>query len=236
MRRVGAIFRKELQMYFYSPIVYVAFAFFFLITSFFFSADFLSSRIVDVRPMFGNMSLVFLFVIPLLTMRLISDELRQGTDELLLTSPASLWEIVIGKYVATVFVLFLLLAFSLVYPLILSNYGALDQPVLWLSLLSMFLLGASMMAVGMFASSLTSHQMVSGIVGFVMILLLWLIDWAGESMYGTIRELLSYFSIVGRTANFQRGIFDLSALLFFITFIVTFIILSIQVLERKRWR
>jgi len=236
MRRVAAICMKELQMYFYSPIVYVAFAFFFLITGFFFSSDFLSSQIVDVRPLFGNMMLVYLFVIPLITMRLVSDELRQGTDELLLTSPANIGEIIIGKYLATLTVQLLLSVCTLLYPLILSRYGTLDQPVLWMSMLSMFLLGAAMMAVGLFASTLTAHQMVSGIAGFGMILLLWLVDWLGESVYGKAKELLSYFSIAGRTVNFQKGIFDLAAVVFYITFIVVFLVLSIQVLERKRWR
>jgi ABC-2 type transport system permease protein len=236
MRRVWAICRKELQMYFYSPVAYVAFAFFFLITGYFFSVDFLSSQVVDVRPLYGNMMLVFLFVIPLLTMRLVSDELRQGTDELLFTSPASIGEIIIGKYLATIVVMLLLTVCTLLYPLILSKYGTLDQPVLWLSVLSIFLLGAAMMAVGLFASSLTAHQMVSGIVGFVLILLLWLVDWLGESVFGKAKEWISLFSIVSRTNNFQKGIFDIAALVFYITFILMFVVLSINVLERKRWR
>lgn len=236
MRRIGAICRKELQMYFYSPVAYVAFAFFFLITGFFFSLDFLNSRVVDVRPVFGNMMLVYLFVIPLLTMRLVSDELRQGTDELLLTSPASIGEIIVGKYLATVVVMLTLTAGTLLYPFILSQYGTLDQPILWLSLLSMFLLGSAMMAVGLFASSLTSHQMVSGIIGFVMILLLWMIEMLGESMLGKFKELLHFFSLVGRIGNFQRGIFDLPSFVFYLTFTVLFVVLSIQVLARKRWR
>lgn len=236
MRRVAAICRKELQMYFYSPVAYVAFAFFFLIMGYFFSVDFLSSQVVDVRPLFGNMMLVYLFVIPLLTMRLVSDELRQGTDELLLTSPASIGEIVIGKYMATLVVQLLLSVGTLIYPLILSKYGTLDQPVLWLSWMSMFLLGAAMMSVGLFASTLTAHQMVSGIAGFGMILLLWLVDWMGDSVYGKAKELLQDFSIVGRTMNFQKGIFDLAAVIFYVTFIALFLILSIQLLQRKRWR
>ncbi|MCC2686573.1 MAG: hypothetical protein K0R75_3472 [Paenibacillaceae bacterium] len=236
MRRIAAICRKELQMYFFSPVAYVAFAFFFLITGYFFSVDFLSSRVVDVRPLFGNMMLVYLFVIPLLTMRLMSDELRQGTDELLLTSPASIGEIIIGKYLATLTVQLLMSVCVLLYPLILAKYGTLDQAVLWMSVLSMFLLGAAMMAVGLFASSLTAHQMVSGIAGFGMILLLWLVDWMGESMFGKAKDLLTEFSIVGRTTNFQKGVFDLTGVIFYLTFIALFIILSIQLLARKRWR
>lgn len=236
MRRAWAICKKELQLYFYSPVAYVAFAFYFLISGYFFSMNFLSSQVVDVRMLSGNAMVVFLFVIPLLTMRLVSDELRQGTDELLLTSPAGIGEIIIGKYMSALIVQFMLVAGSLVYPLMMSRYGDLDQPILWLSMLSMFLIGAGMMAVGLFASSLSSHQMVAGIAGFAMLLLLWMIDWLGDSVAGKAKEYLIQFSLVGRTNNFNKGIFDLADFLFFIMFTIVFVLLSIQILERKRWR
>src|SRR4051794_21389373 len=119
MRRMWAICTKELQMYFYSPVAYVAFALFFLATSFMFTSDFLfGSRALDVRSVVSNMVFFFIIVIPLLTMRLISDELKQGTDELLLTSPVSLTEIVLGKYLATVVIQVAMVVISLIYPLI----------------------------------------------------------------------------------------------------------------------
>jgi ABC-2 type transport system permease protein len=186
-----AICRKELQLYFFSPVSYVAFAIYFVITGYFFSGQFLASGLVDVRVIFNYMTLVFLFIVPLLTMRLISDELRHGTDELLLTSPANLAEIVFGKYLSTLIVLFMLTGGSLLYPLILAQFGDLDQPVLWLSYLSIFLLGAAMMAVGLFASSLTLHQMVAGIVSFSVLLLLWLIDLLGGSLLSDWRDALN---------------------------------------------
>lgn len=237
MRRTLAMARKELQLYFYSPIAYAAFAFFFVIAGYFFSANFLyPPYIVDVRPVFGTITFVFLFIIPLLTMRLVSDELRQGTDELLLTSPASITEIVVGKYIAAIVVQLLLVAGSLIYPLILSVYGDLDLPVMWLSFLAMFLMGAAMMAVGLFASSLSAHQMVSGIAGFAILLLFWTIEWLGDSVGGKIKDYLGIFSIVGRAGDLQKGVLDFADVIFYVTFIAVFIVLSIQVLERKRWR
>ncbi len=236
MRRTIAICKKELQMYFYSPVAYVAFAFYFVISGYFFSMNFLGSQVVDVRMLSGNTMVVFLFVIPLLTMRLVSDELRQGTDELLLTSPAGIGEIIVGKYLAALLVQLMLVVGSLLYPFIMSRYGDLDQPVLWMSMLSMFLVGAAMMAVGLFASSLSSHQMVAGIAGFALLLLLWMIDWLGESVAGSAKDWLIQFSIVGRSNNFNKGIFDLADFLFFIMFTAVFVLLSIQILERKRWR
>ncbi|MDF2726403.1 MAG: hypothetical protein K0Q59_6081, partial [Paenibacillus sp.] len=169
-------------MYFYSPTAYVAFAFYFLISGYFFSVSFIGYMTTDVRLLFGNIMVVYLFVIPLLTMRLVSDELRQGTDELLLTSPASITEIIGGKFLAALTVQLTLVVVSLIYPWIMSAYGPIDQPVLWLSYLSLFLLGATMMAIGLFASTLSAHQMVSGIVAFAMLLILWMIDWLGDSI------------------------------------------------------
>jgi len=236
MRRMLAICRKELQMYFYSPTAYVAFAFYFLISGYFFSVSFIGYMTTDVRLFFGNIMVVYLFVIPLLTMRLVSDELRQGTDELLLTSPASITEIIGGKFLAALTVQLTLVVVSLIYPWIMSAYGPIDQPVLWLSYLSLFLLGATMMAIGLFASTLSAHQMVSGIVAFAMLLILWMIDWLGDSILVSARDALQKFSIVGRTSNLQKGVFDLPDVLFYVTLIVVFLVLSVQVLERKRWR
>jgi ABC-2 type transport system permease protein len=236
MRKTWALCRKELQMYFYSPTAYVAFAFYFLLSGFFFSMDFLSNQTVDVRPMFGSFMVIYLFVIPLLTMRLVSDELRQGTDELLLTSPASISEIIFGKYLAAIIVQFVLTVGALVYPLILSVFGKLDQPVMWLSFLSLLLLGAAMMAVGLFASTLSAHQMVAGIAGFAMLLLLWMVDWLGMSVFASAKDWLSVFSISGRTANMQKGVLDLTDIVFYLSLIAVFLVISIQTLERKRWR
>lgn len=237
MRRTWAVSKKELQLYFYSPTAYAAFAFFFLIAGYFFSANFLyPPNIVDIRPVVGNVSFIYLFIIPLLTMRFVSDELRQGTDELLLTSPASITEIVVGKYVSALIVQLLLVVGTLLYPLILSKYGTLDQPILWLSFLSMFLLGAAMMAIGLFASSLSAHQMVSGISAFAILLLFWTIEWLGDSVGGKIKDYLGLFSIIGRASNLQKGVLNFADVIFYVTLALVFVALSIQVLERKRWR
>ncbi|MFC0211016.1 ABC transporter permease subunit [Paenibacillus chartarius] len=238
MRRALAMYRKELQLFFYSPTSYVAFAVYVLMSSIFFCLAFVLSQpsIVDIRGIVGNTTFIYLFIVPLLTMRLVADEFRHGTDELLLTSPASLTEIILGKYAAAVTVLFMLVVTSLVYPLIMSQYGTLDQPVLWLSYLSMFLLGAAMMAVGLFASSLSSNQMVSGIVAFVLLLVLWLVEWVGEAFGGNVKDIFAQFSLNARVINLQKGVLNFADVLFYVTLAALFLLLSIQTLERKRWR
>ncbi|TNJ63432.1 ABC transporter permease [Paenibacillus hemerocallicola] len=238
MRRAFAICSKELQLYFYSPTAYVAFAFYVLLSSIMFYLNFVltSTSIVDARLVVGNTTFIFLFIIPLLTMRLVSDEFRQGTDEMLLTSPASITEIVMGKYLAALTLQLMLVVCSLIYPWIMSGFGDLDQTVLWLSYLSMFLLGASMMAIGLFASTLSNNQMVAGIAAFVILLLLWIIDWAGEGFGGKLKEWVNQFSLTQRQVNLQKGIFHLGDIMFYVLLVAVFLVLSIQALERKRWR
>lgn len=238
MRRAFAICSKELQLYFYSPTAYVAFAFYVLLSSIMFYLNFVltSTSIVDARLVVGNTTFIFLFIIPLLTMRLVSDEFRQGTDEMLLTSPASITEIVMGKYLAALTLQLMLVVCSLIYPWIMSGFGDLDQTVLWLSYLSMFLLGASMMAIGLFASTLSNNQMVAGIAAFVILLLLWIIDWAGEGFGGKLKEWVNQFSLTQRQVNLQKGILHLGDIMFYVLLVVVFLVLSIQALERKRWR
>jgi ABC-2 type transport system permease protein len=238
MRRIWAICSKELQLYFYSPIAYVAFAFYVLISSFMFYANFVLApqSIIDIRGLVGNTSFILLFIVPLLTMRLVADEFRHGTDELLFTSPANIWEIVTGKFLAALFVQLALVLISLIYPWIMSYFGDLDQPVLWLSHLGMFLLGVTMMTVGLFASSLSNNQMVGGIAAFVILLFLWIIDWAAEGFGGKFSDLIVQFSMVGRQANFYKGVLNLADVLFYVTLTDVFMVLTVQILERKRWR
>ncbi|NOU69957.1 ABC transporter permease subunit [Paenibacillus sp. LMG 31458] len=238
MRRIWAICSKELQMYFFSPVAYVAFAFYVLLSSFFFYINFVNGQppIVDARSVVGNTTFVYLFIIPLLTMRLIADEFRQGTDELLLTSPAGIGEIVLGKYLSAFIVQVGLVGISLIYPLIMSAFGTLDKPVMWLSYLSMFLLGCAMMAIGLFASSLSNNQMVAGISGFVILLLLWLLDWVSGSMTGKLKDYVAQFSLTSHLTNLQKGVLHGGDILFYITLTAVFLVLCIQVLERKRWR
>jgi ABC-2 type transport system permease protein len=218
-----ALCRKELQLYF-------------LVCGLFFGLYFLDSLSMDVRPIIGNTSFIYLFIIPLLTMRLVSDELRQGTDELLLTSPASITEIIFGKYLAALIVQAALVGGSLVYPLVMSAFGNLDMPIVWLSYLSMFLFGAALMAVGLFASTVSANQMVAGVVAFSLMLFLWMIQFMGGSSQTSGKDWLNQFSIIGRTNNLQKGVLDVTDVLFYVSFILVFILLSIQLLDRKRWR
>ncbi len=238
MRRTWSICTKELQQYFYSPTAYIAFAFYVLVSSLMFYLNFvlIQPSLIDMRYVIGNTSFIYLFVIPLLTMRLVADEFKQGTDELLLTSPVGIGEIVLGKYLASLLTLGVLTLITLVYPWIMSAFGDFDLPVFFLSYLGMFLLGAAMMSIGLFASTLTNNQMVAGIGGFAILLLFWMMNYLADLFDGKFKDWIVQFSLQDRMLNLQKGVLHGADILFFITLAAVFLILSVQSLERKRWR
>ena len=237
MNRIMAICGKELRLYFLTPTSYFAFAIYVLMSSFMFYVDFVTYQpsVIDYRLILSDMLFMLLIVVPILTMRLISEEFRQGTDELLLTSPASVTEVVLGKYLAALGVMVMLLVCNLVYPAVMSLFGNLNMLTLWLSLLGVFLMGAAMMAIGLFASALSQHQMVSAVAGFVLLLLFWL---AG-SMTSQNEKLSAWvepFSLPDRITNLTKGVINGPDVIFYVSLAVLFVVLSIQVIERKRWR
>ncbi|MCM3785854.1 ABC transporter permease subunit [Neobacillus mesonae] len=236
MKRMLAIFYKELQAYFLAPTTYFAFAVYVLLSSllFFMSFVYYQPSIVDYRLVLGDTISLLLYVVPLLTMRLIAEEFRQGTDELLMTSPSSVMEIVFGKYLASLVILLVLILCSLTYPLLMSFYGDINETTVWLSALGLFLLGAAMMAIGMFASSLSQHQMVSAVAGFILLFVLWMMD--SFSGNATVTQWLEPFSLSSRFMNFTKGVISGPDVIFYLTLAAVFLMLSIQGIERKRWR
>ncbi|MEK3825062.1 ABC transporter permease subunit [Paenibacillus sp. FSL K6-1558] len=238
MRRMLAICNKELQAYFLSPTSYFVFAVYVLMTSLLFYSSFVyvQPSIVDYRLVLGDTLFMLLFVVPLLTMRLVAEEFRQGTDELLLTSPTRVTEIIFGKYLASLAILLVLILCSLVYPFIMSFYGKLDLTSVWLSALGLFFLGASMMAIGVFASTLSQHQMVSAVAGFIMLLVLWMLDSFAGNTGSTLQKWLDPFALTKHFDNFTKGVLSGPDVLYYVTLTGVFLLLSIQIVERKRWR
>lgn len=237
MKRMMAIFYKELQTYFLAPTTYFAFAVYVLLSSFLFFLSFVyyQPSIIDYRLVLSDTLSLLIYIVPLLTMRLIAEEFKQGTDELLMTSPTSVTEIVIGKYLASLVILLLLILCSLTYPLIMSLYGDINETTVWLCALGLFLLGAAMMAIGLFASSLSHHQMVSAVAGFIILFVLWMMDSFADSS-STITEWLEPFSLSNRFMNFTKGVISGPDVIFYLTLAGVFLTLSIQGIERKRWR
>lgn len=233
---MGAIYRRELQAYFTSPIAYIFLAVFNVFAGFYFYMTSIYMRTSDMSGTFGNMFMIMLFLMPILTMKLLSEERRQKTDQCLLTSPASLGEIVIGKYLASLTVFAISLVCFVLYAVILSGFVALEWTVFVGNLLGLFLLGGSFLSVGLLVSSLTENQVIAAIAGFLAMMVLYMVDVVSYQISNTlIKNLLMALSFYSRYSEFTTGIFNLSSVLYFISASVIFNFLTIRVLERRRW-
>jgi ABC-2 type transport system permease protein len=179
-----AIFRRELKAYFSSPIGFVFVGFFILIAGVFFAISNLLSGNPSYTGVLSNLTFIFLFLVPILTMRLISEETRQKTDQLLITSPLGITGIVIGKYLAAVGVFLITLLITVIYPVIMSFFSLLG--IAWWEILGgyigFFLLGSAFIAVGLFFSSLTDNQLIAAVETFAALLLIWILDFIAQSV------------------------------------------------------
>ncbi len=174
-----AVLRRELKAYFASPIGFIFVGFFILIAGVFFALSNLLSGNPDYTGMLSSLTFIFLFLVPILTMRLISEEMRQKTDQLLITSPLSITGIVMGKYLAAVGVFLITLLITVLYPVIMSFFaiGGLAGWEILGGYIGFFLLGSSFIAVGLFFSSLTDNQLMAAVITFAALLLIWILDY-----------------------------------------------------------
>ena len=231
-----AIFSKEFKSYFLSPIGYIFTAVFMIFASMFFLNGSLMYRVADLSVIFLNVNIVYLFLVPILTMRSFSEERNKKTDQLLLTSPCSIGEIVIGKYLAAMATLGITVVISFVFPVILNIFG--NPPISEIvgSYVGFVLLWGAFIAVGIFISSLTESQMISAVFTFGVLLLIYFMDdiLAGISNR-TIASALSWFSLMSRYYEFQRGILNVVSIVYYLSFIGVFLFLTVQGIERRRY-
>jgi ABC-2 type transport system permease protein len=254
MSNVIAIAQKELRSYFASPIAYVVLAAFALVFGFFFSTMlyyFLGQSMQMsmgmgggpmnvneqmLRYVFQNMTVILLLMVPMITMRTYSEEKRSGTIELLLTSPVSDWQMILGKFFGAMSLYAAMLAVTLVHVLILYRYGTPEWKPIASTYLGLLLLGGSMVALGLFVSSLTKNQIVAGIVTFVVLLLLWVLDWMSSFSPGWVASVLNYVTITGHLDDFIKGVIDTSHIIYYLSFITFGLFLTAQSVNSERWR
>ncbi|MCX8129095.1 MAG: ABC transporter permease [Clostridia bacterium] len=229
-----AIFKREVKAYFYSPVAYVLAGFFILLSSIFFLSN-LGAQMADFNWNLSNMTVLLLFIIPILTMRILAEDRKNGTEVLLVTSPSSLTGIVVGKYLASLVVFLAMVGLTFIYQIILFSFGKPDVPPLIGGYIGFILLGAAMVAVGVFASSLTENQVISAVVGFVSLLIMWLVDGVASFVGGIPAKILSWFSILSRFDDFSKGILKLSPIVYYISFIAVFLFLTIRIIDKRRW-
>jgi ABC-2 type transport system permease protein len=217
MRQVVHIFRKEFSAYFVSPIAYIVIAIFLLVTGWFFFATFFLFNQANLRTFYALLPIVFAFVIPAITMRLISEEINVGSDEILLTMPVTIRDVILGKFLASVALVGAMMIPTVAYPLTVSFMGQLDWGPVVGGYVGAVFLGAAFSAVGLFASALTRNQIIAFIIGLAICFMLTLID---KMLYFLPQSLLGVFAYLGADFHFQniaKGIIDSRDILYFVS-------------------
>ena len=233
---MGAIFRREMSAYFTSPIAYMFLAIFNFFAGLFFTLICLLNRNTDMSSVYSNMLFMLVFLFPVLTMRLLSEERKQKTDQCLLTSPVSLTGIVLGKYFAALVVYALSLISVLLYAIILAAFSPIDWAVMIGSIIGSLFVGVAFISIGLFISSLTENQIIAVIGGFVVMMFLYLIDSISASISNTVvQTFLQKIAFTSKYNEFSSGIFNISTILYFLSTAVIFNYLTIRVLEKRRW-
>jgi ABC-2 type transport system permease protein len=260
MNGLWAIYRREMQSYFVSPIAYIVVGFFLLITGFFFynilsffieqsfraamqAQRFGAPPEMDVpsmviRNFLNIISTVILFLIPMLTMGVFAEERKRGTMELLMTSPLTEFQLVMGKFLAAFSLFLIMIAPTLLYQVVMGFYSEPGLPwrVLLTGYLGVVLLGAVLVAIGSFISSLTESQIVAGVATFAVFLLLWVLDFGVRGAGSTLGEVLQYLSILRHFDDFSRGVIDTSSVIFYLSMAALGVFLTLRTLDSMRWR
>jgi ABC-2 type transport system permease protein len=254
MKSLWAICRKELKSYFASPIAYLLMAMFAIIFGFFFwvAVDFiqraslqamLSGRQfpmdineIAIRPLLANVSVIGLFLIPMISMRLFAEKKRSGTIELLLTSPVRDLEIIIGKWLAALLLYACLLGISMLNFAWLFAYGNPDWKPVLTGYAGLLLQAGALLALGAFISTTTKNQIIAGGVTFGVCLLLWVFEWVGSFETETWARAVSYLSIVSHYESFAKGVIDSKDIVYFLSMIFLGLFMTARSLESLRWR
>ena len=233
---LAAIFKRELFAYFSTPQGYVVIGAMYLFTGYFFFTFNIFGNTTNTGNLFATLFSVVLFIIPVLTMRLLSEERRAKTDQLLLTAPVSRLGIVFGKYLSALCVYAIAISGTLLMAIILEIFSSPDWPVIFGNFFGLFLLGATLIAICLFISSLTESQVVAAVGGFGASLFLILLDALYFVVAGNVlRQIFSHMSFNRRYRGFTIGVISLPDTMFFLSIAVFFALLTVCVLERRRW-
>ena len=256
MRNILAIAQKELKSYFSSPIAYIViglwallYGYFFVITLSFFvrqsmqmsqfgmqGPQAMSINQQIIRPLMQNVLILILFLMPMVTMRSYSEEKRSGTIELLLTSPITDFQIVLGKFFGAMALYGVMLAVTLIHLGLLFVYGHPEWKPIATAYLGLLLMGGCFIALGLFISSLTKNQIVAGMVTFAVFLMLWIITWIGSFSGPTVDKITQYLSIVDHFDDFGKGVLDTTHLIYYVSFITFGLFLTAKSVDSERWR
>jgi ABC-2 type transport system permease protein len=256
MGNIIAIAQKELKSYFASPIAYIVIGLWALLYGYFFVAilqyfmrqsmqlsqfgmqgpQAVNVNQMLIRPLLQNVTILCLFLLPMVTMRTYAEEKRSGTIELLLTSPVSDFQIIMGKFLGAMALYTVMLAVTLLHIGLLFIYGRPEWKPIITAYIGLFLLGGCFISLGLLISSLTRNQIVAGMVTFAVFLLLWVITWIGSFSGPTVDKLTQYLSIVDHLDDFNKGVLDTSHLIYYASFITFGLFLTAKSVDSERWR
>jgi ABC-2 type transport system permease protein len=256
MTNILAIAQKELKAYFSSPIAYIVIGFWSLLYGYFFVA--ILSYFVRqsmqmsqfgmqgpqsmnvnqqlIRPLLQNVNILVLFLMPMVTMRTYAEEKRSGTIELLLTSPVTDFQIIIGKFLGAMALYACMLAVTLIHIGLLFVYGHPEWKPIVTTYIGLLLFGGCFVSLGLFISSLTKNQIVAGMVTFAVFLLLWIITWIGSFSGPTVDKITQYISILDHLDDFGKGVLDTTHLIYYLSFITFGLFLTAKSVDSERWR
>lgn len=231
-----SIFKREFRAYFTSPLGYVFLAIFYAFSGLFFYIFSLSIGSTDISGVFLMMFIVLMIFVPLLTMRLLSEDKKQKTDQLILTAPVSLLSVVLGKFLAAYAIFVIGVAVMPVYGFVMSTFTTISWLPIWGNTVGLLLIGGIFVSIGLFVSSLTENQMIAAIGSFFINLMILLMNTLTSALpSGIFKDVLASVSVYSRYSEITNGIFSLSSLIFFISVIFIFLFLTVRVLEKRRW-
>jgi gliding motility-associated transport system permease protein len=256
MTNILAIAQKELKAYFSSPIAYIVIGFWSLLYGYFFVAilqyfvrqsmqmnqfgmqgpQSMNVNQQLIRPLLQNVNILVLFLMPMVTMRTYAEEKRSGTIELLLTSPVTDFQIIIGKFLGAMALYACMLAVTLIHIGLLFYYGHPEWKPIVTTYIGLLLFGGCFVSLGLFISSLTKNQIVAGMVTFAVFLLLWIITWIGSFSGPTVDKVTQYISILDHLDDFGKGVLDTTHLIYYLSFITFGLFLTAKSVDSERWR
>jgi ABC-2 type transport system permease protein len=236
--RIWVLAKRELSAFFFSPIAYVVAAVFLAVSGIFFAGEiFVPGREAQMRDLFDRQAFILVFILPMLTMRILAEEFRNGTIESLMTAPVRDFEVILGKFLGTWLFFGAMLLPTLIYAAMILGYGHADFGPIFTGYLGLLLLGGLYIAVGTLTSSFTSNQVVSAVLAFLIIsiftFLLWGLTYRVTGAWQTILRTLNVYEKFG---DFSRGLLDLKHIIFFVSLTIGTLFIAVKVLESRRWR
>lgn len=239
MTNIWTIAKRELYAYFSSPIAYVTTAAFLIVQGyvFYIIIDQVQQAGMDIA--LGNYYTLFLliFYTAMITMRLLAEEQRSGTLELVLTAPVRDWELIVGKYLASVILFLLLIVISFYQPIVMMKYGDPDVGTMASGYLGFFLLGSALLALGTLTSTFTSNQVVAAIISLGLCILLLLVQFVSPQVANTtLGQFLNQLTILSHYFDFQEGLIKIQHVVYYISLVAASLFLATQVLQARRWR